>query len=307
MNRVGQRKALVKHKGLLLAFCVLCICLLSDARLRKPADMQATQLPAEEIRAFVLVAQDPTLDYSKFLHTSQRHTSLSCSSCHERSADNSPTPRFPGHKACTNCHLTQFVTPVVAMCTICHVDVNSGNPPLKSFPSRFNESFNMKFDHGQHMTGSARPQNGCQACHGRPLARSAALAIPVGLSAHSQCYSCHTPTSKTNSGREMASCGVCHDQKSYSRTATNARAFRYAFSHAKHGPRERLACSDCHNVTAGAAQSRQVSSPAVAEHFPSGRGLSCSSCHSGRRAFGGDLAFDDCRRCHTSTTFRMPL
>ena len=38
-------------------------------------------------------AQSPQLDYSKFLHTSQRHSSLACNSCHERT-DNSATPRF---------------------------------------------------------------------------------------------------------------------------------------------------------------------------------------------------------------------
>src|SRR5688500_18579965 len=104
-----------------------------------------------------LTAQGPELDYSRFIHTSQRHKALGCTACHERAGDTSPTPRFPGHKACTSCHLTPFVTPAVPMCMICPSDVKSSNPPLKSFPARFNESFNVKFDHAQHMTGSARP------------------------------------------------------------------------------------------------------------------------------------------------------
>jgi hypothetical protein len=49
-----------------------------------------------------------------------------------------------------------------------------------------------------------------------------------------------------------------------------------------------------------------VSSPGTAEHFPASRGMNCVTCHNGRRSFGGDLAFKDCRRCHTGTTFRMP-
>jgi hypothetical protein len=251
------------------------------------------------------LAQGPELDYSRFIHTSQRHTSLACTSCHERTADNSATPKLPGHKACTNCHLAQFVTPAVPMCQICHTNVQSSNPPVKGFPTSFNENFNVKFDHAQHMTGNARPRNGCNGCHDRPLLRGAGLSIPVGLNAHSGCYSCHTPGSKSNAGREMASCGVCHDQRAFSRTSTNSRAFRFAFSHAKHGPRQRLACDDCHSLTAGAAQSRQVSSPAAAEHFPAGR-MNCLTCHNGKRSFGGDLAFKDCRRCHTGQTFRLP-
>jgi c(7)-type cytochrome triheme protein len=249
------------------------------------------------------IAQGPELDYSSFIHSSQRHSSLACTSCHER-GDNSATPKFPGHKACTNCHLAQFVTPAIPMCQICHTNVQSSDPPLKGFPSRFNESFNVKFDHAQHNTGAARPPNGCNGCHNRPLLRGAALSIPVGLNAHNGCYTCHTPGSKSNAGREMASCGVCHEQKRFSRTSTNSRAFRFAFSHAKHGPRQRLACADCHSLIAGAPQSRQVTSPAPAEHFPQGR-MNCLTCHNGRRSFGGDLAFKDCRRCHTGQTFRL--
>jgi hypothetical protein len=255
---------------------------------------------------FAASPQGPELDYSHFKHTSQRHASLACNVCHQRS-DNSATPRFPGHKACTGCHLAQFVTPNVPMCVICHTDVNSSNPPLKSFPKKFNESFNVKFDHAQHMTGAARPPSGCSACHSRIGGRAAALGIPAGIAAHNQCYTCHTPSSKSRSGREIASCGVCHDQRPYSRTTTNARAFRFAFSHAKHGTAQKLVCADCHLPSAGAPQSRQVSSPAATEHFPSGRGQTCLTCHNGRRSFGGDLAFKVCRRCHTSASFKMPL
>jgi len=193
------------------------------------------------------------------------------------------------------------------MCVICHTDVNSSNPPLRSFPTRFNESFNVKFDHAQHMAGAARPQNGCAACHSRMGGRAAALGIPAGIGAHNQCYSCHTPASKSQSGRELASCGVCHDQKSFARTTTNARSFRFAFSHAKHGSGQRLACANCHLLSPGAPQTRQVSAPAPVEHFASVRGMSCLTCHNGKRSFGGDLAFKECRRCHTSASFKMPM
>lgn len=249
-------------------------------------------------------AQGPELDYSTFRHTSPRHAAQACTACHQRSGDNSIMPRFPGHSACQSCHMGQFVTAMVPMCSICHSDVYSGKPPLKSFPTTFKESFNVKFDHAQHMTGAARPPNGCVACH-RSLNRGVALTIPVGLNAHSQCYSCHTPSSKAASGREIASCGVCHDQKAFARTATNARAFRVGFAHSKHGPRQRLECASCHTLSAGLPQGRQASSPRVAEHFVSGGGQSCLACHNGKRSFGGDLAFKDCRRCHTGSTFRL--
>jgi len=288
----------------LCILCVLCVSVVSVARVLFATEAQRTHRMHREL--FATSPQGPQLDYSSFKHTSQRHASLACNSCHERK-DNSATPVFPGHKACISCHTGQFVSAAVPMCVICHADVNSGNPPLKSFPAKFNESFNVKFDHAQHMNGAARPASGCAACHSRSGGHAASLTIPAGMAAHNQCYTCHTPSSKSAAGRELASCGVCHDQKPYSRTSTSARAFRFAFSHAKHGSGQRLACADCHTLTAGLPQSRQVSSPQPLEHFASGRGKSCLTCHNGQRSFGGDLAFKDCRRCHTSASFKMPM
>lgn len=315
MKRVPKAKAraFFAQPGTNLKRSLWFLCLLSVALFanlpRVAAQTTRAQFQGSEVTGSGLLyarLQDPNIDYSKFLHSSQRHASLACTACHQRSADNSITPPFPGHKACTNCHLTQFVTPSAPICLICHSDVRGANPPLRSFPTKFRESFNVKFDHAQHMTGAARPPNGCSSCHSRPLNRGVALSIPIGLSAHTGCYSCHTPTSVSSTGREIASCGVCHDQRAYIRTSTNARSFRYGFSHAGHGARQRLACADCHRVTAGLAQGRQVSSPQAAVHFPSGRGMSCQTCHNGKRSFGGDLAFKDCRRCHVGPTFRMP-
>jgi c(7)-type cytochrome triheme protein len=247
-------------------------------------------------------SQGNDLDYSKFLHTSTRHASAACSSCHHRN-DNSARPAWPGHKDCTTCHLSQFTNASVPMCSICHASVSGSNPPLKAFPDKFKESFNMKFDHAQHLTGAARPKNGCNSCHASPLRRGMALSIPANLAAHDQCYGCHTPNSQTG-GRDLASCGVCHDQKAYSKTSTDGVAFRVGFSHAQHSGRQRLACSDCHSFTAGLPQKRQVSSPRALEHFPNGNNT-CATCHNGKRVFGGDLDFKDCRRCHTGQSFRV--
>jgi c(7)-type cytochrome triheme protein len=239
--------------------------------------------------------QDNT-DYSKFLHSSGQHRSVDCNSCHRRQ-DNSIEPRFPGHAACQECHLTQFTTPGNPMCAICHSDVNSGH--LKGFPSKFKESFNVKFDHAQHNTGSARPQSGCASCHGRPVNRGVAQSIPVGLSAHQECYTCHT------AGSNIGSCGTCHAQARYSRTSTNGRAFRAYFSHAEHSSRQRLSCEQCHNLSPGAAQSRQVSSTRTEEHFTTSRAQNCATCHNGKRSFG-ETNFGECKRCHKAQTFRMP-
>src|ERR1043166_6407102 len=169
-------------------------------------------------------SQTSDQDYSRFLHTSSRHAGLTCTSCHHRT-DNSVRPNFPGHKDCTSCHLTQFTTPNIPMCSICHESVNGSDPPRKGFPDRFRENFNVSFDHAQHLTGNAKPKNGCVACHSSPLRRGAALSIPTGLNAHAGCYTCHTPDSQAN-GRDLGSCGVCHATKAYARTPTDSTAYR---------------------------------------------------------------------------------
>ena len=251
-----------------------------------------------------LRAQDAGRDYSRFLHTSPGHESRKCDACHVRRT-NSSVPSFPGHKACTDCHLAQFVTPSLPLCAICHTNLEAQNPPFKAFPSSFTESFNMKFDHAQHNTGAARPQTGCVFCH-TPARSGVAFSIPAHLSAHNQCYVCHTPGAQSAGGRDISSCATCHAQSPYVRTSTNARAFRASFSHADHGPRQRLSCADCHYLTPNFPQSRQVSVPVTAEHFSSSRAQSCLTCHNGRRAFG-DTDFNDCKRCHRGQTFRMPV
>jgi hypothetical protein len=259
-----------------------------------PGASPASFAPAETF------AQGET-DFSKFSHASQRHASLSCSSCHRRAADNSAEPRLPGHKACTDCHLAQFVTPNIHMCAICHAGVEGENPPVKAFPGI--RSFGARFDHAQHNTGDARPRQGCVACHQPAPRRSASLTIPSGLAAHRECYTCHTPQAQA-AGHDIASCGVCHTlSQRFFRTPTAAPAFRLGFSHAAHGARQRLGCADCHQTRAGLAQSQQVTSTRPAEHFAAARAQTCASCHNDRRSFG-DASFNDCRRCHQGQTFR---
>jgi len=295
----------------LTALCcllVLCVSVVTITRAALTTETGSTpSLLHSELTMFTPAPQGPDLDYSNFKHTSQRHASLGCTSCHSRAGESAGTPRFPGHKACIDCHSNQFLTPNVPMCTICHTDVNSSNPPLKGFPTKFRESFNAKFDHAPHNVGSGRPPNGCADCHSRLGGRAAGVSIPVSISAHNQCYTCHTPSSKSSSGREIASCGVCHRVGGYSRTTTGARAFRMAFSHAKHGNAQKLSCADCHRLTPGLPQSRQVSAPAPSQHFPATRGITCLTCHNGKQSFGGEATFKDCRRCHTAASFRMPM
>lgn len=239
-------------------------------------------------------------DFARFSHASEAHRATACDSCHRRDT-NAAAPRLPGHAACTDCHLQQFVSsPPSQMCSICHTNLESANPPVKNFPRL--ASFNVRFDHAQHTSGAGRAGEGCAACHA-PARRGVALTIPAGLGAHEGCFRCHTPGARS-AGRDISSCGACHGLARYSRTPANSRAFALGFSHAAHGARQNLTCASCHDVRAGLPQSRQVTSPRPAQHFAPARSRSCASCHDNRRAFGGE-DFSDCKRCHRGATFRL--
>ncbi|PYS91758.1 MAG: hypothetical protein DMF64_11190 [Acidobacteria bacterium] len=259
-------------------------------------------------------AQDQNIDFSKFRHDSDKHRSLACSACHQRASDNSVQPSYdgraslPGHKACTDCHLPQFVQANIPMCYICHTNVeNNPNPPVKDFPSL--QSFNAKFTHAQHDTGAARPPSRCAACHTTMGRRSAAMSIPAHLNAHAQCYTCHKPDAQAN-GRDIGSCATCHELGGYARTPTSARSYAVSFSHATHGRRQGLNCVDCHKLTNATAQRQQVTQPRPLQHFGSSRAQTCMTCHNDQRRFNGktvfgEANFKDCARCHKGTTFRM--
>jgi c(7)-type cytochrome triheme protein len=234
------------------------------------------------------------LDYSRFQHSSRNHSRLPCLLCHRRET-NAPVPKRPGgsgHLPCAGCHAQQFASSDSPLCTICHTDVKSG--ALKSFPRL--SSFRMKFDHSLHVKmGSVS----CTTCH-RPARGGVAFSIPAGFNAHTTCYRCHTPRAQSG-GRDISSCGTCHQLGGYSRTPEFAQAFRVGFSHGKH---QKVTCNECHQLRAGMPQRRQVSAPEALNHHATGRAMSCMTCHDGKRAFGGD-DFSACKRCHTGAAWHF--
>jgi c(7)-type cytochrome triheme protein len=234
------------------------------------------------------------LDYAKFLHSSRNHARLPCLLCHRRET-NAPIPKRPGgsgHLPCAGCHAQQFANSESPICTICHTDVKSG--ATKPFPRL--QSFRMKFDHARHLNMGGV---GCATCH-RPARGGVAMSIPAGFNAHNTCYGCHTPRAQSG-GRDISSCGTCHQLGGYARTPQTAAAFRVSFTHAKHN---RVSCNECHQVRAGLPQRRQVSAPEPLNHHATGRAQSCMTCHNGKRAFGGD-DFTVCKRCHTGATWHF--
>jgi c(7)-type cytochrome triheme protein len=245
-------------------------------------------------------SQQPAGDFSKFSHTNPLHSRMPCLLCHKR-ADNSPVPvRSLGHSPCVGCHAQQFSDPRSPICSICHTDSGSSNPPVKPFPSLY--SFSVRFDHARHSAGAARAN--CTTCH-KPSGRvRVALSIPSATGAHATCFQCHTPRAVGSDGRDISSCDTCHQLGRHARTPAWSSAYTTTpFSHAAH-TRKGLACAECHTVRAGAPQTRQVGAPFPAQHHAPAGTRSCASCHDNKRAFGGD-DFDDCTRCHHGSAWHF--
>ncbi len=278
-----------------LVSCVLVLALVLDTNVSASSMTMLDSTPPMDHAA--VNPQDQNIDYSKFLHANPNHSRLPCLLCHRRETD-SPRPTLPGnngHVPCAGCHAQQFANSANAICTICHTDTQSG--AVKGFPRL--KSFNVKFEHSVHTRGVGAS---CATCH-RPSRGGVALTIPAGFSAHTTCYQCHTPRVMAK-GRDISSCGTCHQLGRHRRPQMQAAAFRVGFSHAKHGSRQKLNCNGCHKVRTGVAQSRQVTSPAALNHHASAGAFSCVTCHDGKRAFGGD-DFSVCTRCHTKAKWQF--
>lgn len=237
--------------------------------------------------------------FENFSHQIPEHQKFACDSCHQRESGPlkvSMELKYAGHDSCIGCHLNQFTSQEPKMCAICHDNMNSSPPTIDAFPAKFREGFNMKFDHAVHSRGDAEPSDGCVACHSPA---GAAKSIPIGINAHADCMSCHTPESK------IGSCSVCHELAPYNRTPQSRYAFRAVFSHADHSAAQGVSCNECHDVIARAPQSRQVTLPLVHGHRKAeGNRTSCYNCHNNVRAFG-DADFANCKRCHTGSGFDM--
>ena len=273
--------------GAVIAFAASCI----DQSAKIPVPLTASETPEP------LPQKASARTFEAFSHTIPEHKEFECNSCHQREG-RSLDMEFAAHDSCVGCHLNQFTDRSLmdkdkVMCSICHGDLQANPPPMKTFPVKFREGFNMKFDHSAHDNGEGRPPAGCASCH---QSAGPGKTIPVGFQAHNNCFTCHTAESK------IGSCSTCHEIAPYRRTSPGRTAFRGSFSHGDHNG---VGCADCHTIRAGAPQGKQATNIAVSQHC--GGTNNCATCHNGVRSFGdGNFAnLASCARCHAGAGFDM--
>jgi nitrate/TMAO reductase-like tetraheme cytochrome c subunit len=325
-------------KALKIALALVCFAILLTpfaARGQQPGKKSGakSEPPAQDT-----VAPPPVkkpVDYNRFTHETHLGRikvpntnfarDLKCESCHERPTaqqisngivpttdrNKNLTLKFPGHKACVECHVVQFTSKPQQTCVICHNTEQGLNarPPQRDFPLRYD--FNALFDAKQHeLHVEYKKADGnkqkCADCH-KPTEKT--LAVTIG--SHPECYTCHTPGSFDNKAKVKSDCVVCHTQRIVEPkpepfdAKLSSRAYGAKFSHDDHTKNKvEIDCRDCHTIQGGYNQN-SPSSPRVKEHNTAGQtgGRGCFSCHDGkqhygRKVFSGDDA-PSCGRCHS--------
>lgn len=261
----------------------------------------ATPPLAAAVPALAQIADVSEKNLSRFDHTSEKHQSLKCETCHVRT-DNNPTPSLPAHAACIQCHSNIYTDEKFsqrqAFCTLCHVwPVEAAQIRLVSFPKRM-QQFGIKgFSHRAHMDRSKMPADQpplqCSTCHkvGVRVVEVSDRGMQVGKPRHAECYACHTPQSAKPGG----SCGVCHIEKQ-SAVAVGSRASlaftKFRFEHRAHLKSRRIDgdCAKCHKPVQ-ADESAKIDISSISARMGMRHSSSCWSCHVRARE-------PVCTKCH---------
>lgn len=313
---------------LTLAICCLatCLALLNPFAARgqqsKPSPTPATAPPAATPPNYERFTHQTHLGVVKVPGTFQAHE-LKCDSCHDQRdlmKNLVPNPetnklrrlKFPGHKACVECHVQQFTARPQQTCTICH-DTKDGliaRPPQRDFPPRYD--FNAFFDAKQHETHitynlPSGERTSCNFCH-----QQTAKPAPLGVAAHAECYVCHSPTSSDQKASQKSGCIVCHTEQKTDDVSVYGRpskAYGALFLHKSHVGYVNNDCRVCHTINGGYNQvsptSVKITAHASAADQRGGKG--CFTCHDGGQHYGrtvfsgepGTTGGGSCNKCHT--------
>lgn len=149
---------------LAVALGMTCEHVAAQRRQRKPpsSSQSAKRAPAGSAAA----------KYSAFLHSSDKHKSLACNSCHKiptawtAKRDFPDVADFPDHLACVRCHRQQFFTRQAfagtgpSICTVCHLRAAPREDARFAFgkPNNANQTakprderqFTIEFPHDRH-------------------------------------------------------------------------------------------------------------------------------------------------------------
>jgi hypothetical protein len=304
---------------LILIFAIGTVTSSAQSRRRKPLPKPSTQ-----------AARGTATKYSAFLHSSDKHKSLTCNACHKVPTEWTAkrafpdVADFPNHDACVRCHRQQFFTRQAlvgtgpAICTVCHVRAapreegrfvfGKPNGAGQATKPKDERQFTIEFPHDKHQNviAAARPRNG------RYKAASFVRA------------SFFEPQVDDQKQPDYNNCSICHqpnDQMNIAPLTPPADAALNRFF--KTLPHSHDACFDCHwknqkPPSEDCAGCHKPATPFLAIGSPvrnsamfsheGGKGghvIECTSCHinitraSTLRGLTPDVPIASCATCHT--------
>src|SRR5439155_4043338 len=151
MKNKSREKKLLKALlvfSVLSAFAAACI----QRTQKTPVPVTSSETPDP------IPARASAKTFEAFSHKIPEHKQFACDTCHQREG-RSLDIKLAGHESCIGCHLNQFTNrddEAKVMCGICHSNTKSDSPPVKAFPTKFVEGFNMQFDHAANAQGKGR-------------------------------------------------------------------------------------------------------------------------------------------------------
>lgn len=219
---------------------------------------------------------------SPFNHSRKEHRTKTqdCAFCHRRT-DNSPTPIFPGHSACLECHSKDFNNPSSKMCVVCHKTPIDAQATRISFPARLAEFGIKSFSHRTHlsaekmkdqMQAGAMPNGApdCAACH-----KFEADNVRASFPHHPECYSCHSH----QPGQKLGDCGTCHATRSASLQSPGI-GTAFTLYNFKHGPHiNKAKCDRCHKTSEAAPPETRPDVFSISTARGQKHHSACWTCH----------------------------
>ena len=257
----NETTKLLKLAVLAAAIMLLAIaCRSTKQNLNKPVDNANTSAPVQPVSqsAFDVVDSKVIEKISPFIHTRKEHQTKTkdCAFCHQRK-DNNPTPTFPGHSACIECHQKDFTARESRMCEVCHTTPVDAKGTRIDFPKKQSEFALKGFSHRQHgnaekmkdqidaaQAEAAHVSNGvpgCALCH-----NFSDNAVVASFPHHAECYTCHSHQAT----QKFGDCGTCHIKKDQGLAFSRGTGPAFSLYNFRHGPHlKKSECARCHRTT----------------------------------------------------------
>ena len=124
---------------MLKAFLVFCAFLVFAAGCIKQAERLKPTITSSEMPDAV-PARVSSKTFTEFSHKIPEHLQFACNTCHSREPRGIKS-QLGGHESCIGCHMNEWIAEEQTICSTCHTDLNSKDPPVKAFPVKFKEGF----------------------------------------------------------------------------------------------------------------------------------------------------------------------